>query len=74
MNKGSQAQTNMNPVNKEMEDEVMTEAAMPMAGTNPTRTSAQLAMKLKKLIQSMGNNRNKDDMMEINKEEQRKQT
>jgi len=72
MNKGSQVQTSMNPVNKEMEDEVMTEVAMPTASTYPTRTSAQIVEKLKKLMQSMDNNRNKDDMMEIDEEEQRK--
>jgi len=74
MNDGAKAQTNMKPVNKETKDEVMTEVAIPMAGMNPMRTSAQLAEKLKKLMQSMETNGNKDDMMEIDKEEQRKQT
>jgi len=74
MNEGSQVQTNMTPINEEMEDEEMTEVAMPMAGMNPTRTSARLAEKLKKLMQSTDTNGNKDDMMEINEEEQRKQT
>jgi len=60
----------MNPVNEEMEDEVMMEAATLMTGTNPTRTSAQLAEKLKKLMQSTETNGYKEDMMEIDKEEQ----
>jgi len=74
MNEGSQLQTNRTPINEEMEDEEMTEVAMPMAGMNPTRTSARLAEKLKKLMQSTDTNGNKDDMMEINEEEQRKHT
>ncbi len=61
----------MNPVNEGTEDEVMTEAATLMTGTNPTRTSAQLAEKLKKLLmQSTETNGYKEDMMEIDKEEQ----
>jgi len=52
----------------------MTEAAMPTPGMNPTRTSARLAEKLKKLMQSMETNGYKDDMMEMDEEEQRKQT
>jgi len=52
----------------------MTEAATPMPGMNPTRTSARLAEKLKKLMQSMETNGYKDDMMEMDEEEQRKQT
>jgi len=55
-----------------MEDEVMTEVAMPTASTYPMRTSAQLVEKLKKLMQSMDYNGNKVDMMKIEKEEQRK--
>jgi len=52
----------------------MTEAATPTPGMNPTRTSARLAEKLKKLMQSMETNGYKDDMMEMDEEEQRKQT
>ena len=50
----------------------MTEVAMPVTGTNPMRTSAQLAEKLKKLMQSTETNGYKNDMMEIDEEEQRK--
>jgi len=74
MNNVSKVRTSMTPVNKEMADKVMTEVATPTASTNPMRTSAQLAEKLKKLMQSMDTNGNKEDTMEIDEEEQCKRT
>jgi len=73
MNKGTKAQTKMTPVNEETKDKVMTEAAMLATSTSAMQTSAWLAKKLKKLM-AMDMSASTADAMEINKEEQRKQS
>jgi len=62
----------MEVVNKETEDEIMEDMATTSSSTTPTRTSARLVVKLKKLMQTDMTTPPTEVTMEIDAEEQKK--